>query len=161
MINKTFDPNQLTLDLQDEFTASVYELDAMQNTMNSTFTLGSGLYATSSPTTGGVYTTITTGATTGTTGILGTNWLDLTINSGQQSSQSLQVKGDAIISGNLTVGGIPLTERFAKIEERLAILHQNAELEARWEKLRELGRQYREMEAEIIEQQKVWDSLKS
>jgi hypothetical protein len=49
---------------------------------------------------------------------------------------------------------------FDKIEERLAILHPNPELEDRWEELKELSKRYKELEKEIIEKEKMWDILK-
>ena len=47
-----------------------------------------------------------------------------------------------------------------KIDERLAILHPNPELEDRWDELKELGKRYKELEQEIIEKEKVWTILK-
>jgi len=46
-----------------------------------------------------------------------------------------------------------------RIEERLAILHPNIELESRWEDLADLRMQYVELEREIIEKEKVWAIL--
>ena len=73
---------------------------------------------------------------------------------------SIQVKGDAEFDGEVTIKGKKLTEMFAKIEERLAILHPNPELEDRWDELKELGKRYKELEQEIIEKEKVWAILK-
>lgn len=73
---------------------------------------------------------------------------------------SLQVKGDADFEGDVTIKGKNLTKLFENIEERLAILHPNEELETKWEKLRNLRKEYMELEAEIIEKEKVWKILK-
>jgi hypothetical protein len=73
---------------------------------------------------------------------------------------TLSVKGDADFEGNVTIKGKNLTEMFEKIEERLAILHPNPELEDKWDELKELGKRYKELEAEIIEKEKVWAILK-
>lgn len=73
---------------------------------------------------------------------------------------SLSVKGDANFEGEVSIKGKNLTEMFAKIEERLAILHPNPELEDRWDELKELGKRYKELEQEIIEKEKVWNILK-
>jgi len=73
---------------------------------------------------------------------------------------TLSVKGDADFEGNVTIKGKNLTDMFAKIEERLAILHPNPELEDKWDELKELGKRYKELEAEIIEKEKVWNILK-
>lgn len=76
------------------------------------------------------------------------------------SDNTLHVKGDAEIDGDLKIKGKSLNETLQSIEERLAILRINHELEEKWSNLKELGRMYRELEAEIIEKQKVWDILK-
>lgn len=73
---------------------------------------------------------------------------------------TLSVKGDADFEGEVTIKGKKLTEMFEKIEERLAILHPNPELEDRWDELKELGKRYKELEQEIIEKEKVWAILK-
>jgi len=72
----------------------------------------------------------------------------------------LTVKGDAEFEGEITVKGKNLSDMFEKIEERLAILRPNEELEKRWENLRALRNAYKELEAEIIEKEKAWDILK-
>jgi hypothetical protein len=74
--------------------------------------------------------------------------------------KTLQVNGDADITGELTVQGIKLSDRLNKIDERLAILHPNEELEAKWENLRGLRKAYMELEAEIKEKEKMWAILK-
>jgi len=73
---------------------------------------------------------------------------------------TLSVKGDADFEGEVTIKGKSLTDMFEKIEERLAILHPNPELEDRWDELKELGKRYKELEQEIIEKEKVWAILK-
>ena len=73
---------------------------------------------------------------------------------------SLSVKGNADFEGEVTIKGKSLTTTLDKIEERLAILHPNPELEDRWDELKELGKRYKELEQEIIEKEKVWAILK-
>ena len=73
---------------------------------------------------------------------------------------SLQVKGDANFEGDIKVKGKSLVDAIEKIEERLAILHPNIELEDKWDELKELSKRYKELEAEIIEKEKVWTILK-
>lgn len=75
-------------------------------------------------------------------------------------NKTLKVDGDAEFNGDLKVGGVSLTERLDDIEKRLAILRPNNDLEGKWEKLKELGEQYRQLEQEILEKEKVWDILK-
>jgi len=73
--------------------------------------------------------------------------------------KTLQVNGDADITGELTVQGVKLSDRLDKIDERLAILHPNPELEERWENLRGLRQAYLELEKEILEKEKMWAIL--
>ena len=73
---------------------------------------------------------------------------------------TLSVKGNADFEGEVTIKGKNLTDMFEKIEERLAILHPNPELEDKWDELKELGKRYKELEQEIIEKEKVWSILK-
>ena len=73
---------------------------------------------------------------------------------------SLSVKGNADFEGEVTIKGKSLTDMFEKIEERLAILHPNPKLEDKWDELKELGKRYKELEAEIIEKERVWAILK-
>ena len=76
------------------------------------------------------------------------------------SGATLHVKGDADFDGEVSIKGKNIADMFSKIEERLAILHPNPELEEKWERLKSLGQMYRELEAEIIEKEKMWDILK-
>ena len=79
---------------------------------------------------------------------------------------TLKVKGDAefdsdvTVTGKLTIKGKSIVDSLERIEERLAILYPNEELENKWDKLRELRKQYMELEAEIIEKEKMWAILK-
>lgn len=79
---------------------------------------------------------------------------------------SLSVKGDAKfehdveILGDLKIKNKSLKESLENIEERLAILRPNEELESRWEDLRRLRKEYMAIEAELIEREKMWAILK-
>ena len=73
---------------------------------------------------------------------------------------SLSVKGTADFEGEVTIKGKSLTTTLDKIEERLAILHPNPELEDRWKELQSLREAYVELEQEIIEKERVWAILK-
>lgn len=88
-----------------------------------------------------------------------TQWATITSDPSLKGS-TLSVKGDADFEGEVTIQGKSLTEMLDKIEERLAILHPNPELEDKWDELKELGKRYKELEAEIIEKEKVWAILK-
>jgi len=81
-------------------------------------------------------------------------------NWGYKPTPNLTVCGDTKIQGELTVGGKNISQTLEKIEERLAILYPNLELESKWDKLRELRNQYIELEKEIIEKEKIWNTIK-
>ena len=84
----------------------------------------------------------------------------LSISDNYNDNKSLKVVGNAEFDGDITLRGKSLVKTIDKIEERLAILHPNAELEERWKELKELGRRYRELEADIIEKESIWNTLK-
>lgn len=71
----------------------------------------------------------------------------------------LAVKGNANIEGDLIIKGKNISDSLTKIEERLAILHPNAELESRWDALRKLREDYMKLEQEIIAKEKIWEIL--
>lgn len=73
---------------------------------------------------------------------------------------SLRVEGDADFQGDIKIRGKSLTEVLDNIEQRLAILHPNNELEDKWQELKELGERYRELEKEIIEKEEMWKILR-
>ncbi len=92
----------------------------------------------------------------------GTNgsWGNITLAEPALNGATLKVNGNADFEGEVTIKGKSLSEMFEKIEERLAILHPNEKLEDKWDELKELGKRYKELEAEIIEKEKVWAILK-
>lgn len=68
----------------------------------------------------------------------------------------ITMKADA----DIKIGDRSLVKSIEKIEERLGILHPNDELESKWEELREMGKKYKELEADLIEKEKMWKILK-
>ena len=76
------------------------------------------------------------------------------------TGNTLEVKGDANFEGDLKVKGKSIVGSLERIEERLAILHPNEELEEKWENLRGLRKAYMELEAEIKEKELIWATLK-
>ena len=74
--------------------------------------------------------------------------------------QSLSVRGDAEFEGDIKLKGKSLSETLDKIEQRLAILHPNEQLESKWEELKKLGDAYRALEKDITEKEKIWETLK-
>ena len=61
---------------------------------------------------------------------------------------------------DIKVGGKSLTQAIEKLEERLAILNPNPELEERWEQLKELRKKYMELEKDLLEKEKIMKILK-
>ena len=92
----------------------------------------------------------------------GTNpsWANISLAEPNLEGSTLKVKGNADFDGEVTIKGKSLTDMLDKIEERLAILHPNPDLEDKWDELKELGKRYKELEQEIIEKEKVWAILK-
>lgn len=97
------------------------------------------------------------GGSGGTISVPGISWNDLNLTN---SNNDLLVHGDANFEGDLKIKGKSLIDSLEKIEEKLAILRPNEELEEKWEQLRELRNRYIELEKEIIAKEKVWDILK-
>ena len=104
--------------------------------------------------------TLTAGGSGGT----GTTYGPIYTTSGSTWSNSspgqIHVKGDAVFEGNITWQDRDMREWFETVESRLAILQPNVKLEAEYEELAELGRQYKEMEKRLLEKQQVFDILK-
>jgi flagellar motility protein MotE (MotC chaperone) len=74
------------------------------------------------------------------------------------SSATLELQGEG---ADVRINGVSLTGVLKNIEERLNILRPNAELETEWHQLKELGDQYRALEAELKEKSKMWEKLKA
>ena len=97
--------------------------------------------------------TITSGAGTGHNWITGTTNTNATVNI---NADGMQIKE----GGDIKIGGKSLSDAIDKIEERLGILNPNPELEERWDKLKELRKQYIEMERDLLEKEKIMKILK-
>ena len=61
---------------------------------------------------------------------------------------------------DITLNGKSMRDWMSKVEERLAILEPNPELEAEWTELKELGERYRALEQELQEKSRAWNLLK-
>jgi hypothetical protein len=81
-------------------------------------------------------------------------------NNWKLAEQSLHVRGDAEFEGDVKIKGKSISETLDKIEQRLAILHPNEKLEDKWLELKKLGDAYRALEKDIIEKEKIWETLK-
>lgn len=89
----------------------------------------------------------------------GTNYAWNTTSTTTSIENTLQVKGDSEFAGDITVQGRSLTEFMDSVEQRLNILRPNPALEAEWDQLRELGKQYRELERQLTEKAQMWALL--
>lgn len=153
----------LSLDLTDSTDDSSWldqDTMASSNTVD-TITLGSGY---GSMTISGGSPVYTIGPiTTGVSGP-GFNWSNtgaassgVHVNS-NQGSGVIDVKGE---NADIKINGVSLCDTLKVIQDRLNLLQPNPELEAEWDQLREVGDQYRKLEAEFKEKTKMWNTLKS
>lgn len=60
---------------------------------------------------------------------------------------------------DIDVNGVSLKEFMLQMQQRLAMLQPNPELEKEWEELKALGDQYRQLEQHIKDKMKTWDIL--
>jgi len=149
MINSTYNNNMISTVTGP---TSTYTVTATDSTIPNGANLYWGMNGTSaSPSSGQAGQVLTSN---------GTNPSWITAADPNLKGASIQVKGDAEFDGEVTIKGKKLSEMFEKIEERLAILHPNPELEDKWDELKELGKRYKELEQEIIEKEKMWAILK-
>ena len=123
-----------------------YTVTSVDNTVSN----GTGLYWGMNGTSGSSGQVLTSNGTS-------TGWITA---DPSLKGNSLSVKGNADFDGEVTIKGKSLFDMFEKIEERLAILHPNPELEDRWDELKELAKRYKELEQELLEKEKVWAILK-
>ena len=75
----------------------------------------------------------------------------------QTAAGQLELNGE---QADLLINGTSLNDTLKLIQDRLNLLRPNAALEAEWDQLREIGDQYRRLEAELIEKQRAWEILK-
>lgn len=61
---------------------------------------------------------------------------------------------------DIEINGVSLKHTLLGIQQRLALLQPNPELEAEWHQLRALGEQYRVLEAELLKKQHTWNTIK-
>lgn len=104
----------------------------------------------------GVYTI------SGSNGTSGLNWGNISVSntytSALNQSGRLELQGK---NADIVVNGQSLMTMMQQIQERLNILTVNTELESDWDELRELGRQYRELEQHIKDEMATWQRLKA
>ena len=99
---------------------------------------GAGIYQVTGQLTGTGGYTLNTSATNGT-------WAST-------NSSAIQVKGDAIFEGKVTIDGQDLAETLESIKSRLAILVPNPKLLDKYEALKQAYDHYKTLEALCVEQ---------
>ena len=78
-----------------------------------------------------------------------------------QASVNIDTDGVKIKEdGDLKIGDRSLKDFMDRVEDRLAILRPNEELEDKWEQLKDLRRQYEALERDILEKEKIMKILK-
>lgn len=86
--------------------------------------------------------------------ITGGNWSN-------DSSVNINTGGVEIKDGgDLKIGDRSMKEFMDRVEDQLAILRPAPELEEKWDKLKELRRQYEECKQDILEKEKLMKILK-
>ena len=149
MSHSIYDNTMNTVTVIDQTPAPSYTVTTGTNTISNS----AGLYWGMNGTSGGSGQVYTTNGTS-------PGWGNITLAEPALNGATLKVNGNADFDGEVTIKGRNLTDMLDKIEERLAILHPNPELEDKWDELKELGKRYKELEQEIIEKEKVWAILK-
>jgi hypothetical protein len=79
------------------------------------------------------------------------------------SSGTVEINTDGITmepQADIKIGDRSLKEFMDSVEQRLGILRPNTELEEKWENLKGLRKAYMDLEAEILEKEKMWNILK-
>ena len=148
-MSKNQDDNTIVLDLGDYGAAQPSY--GLTSSGIDTITLDPSTWTTSSVTIPNGGYTIASGASTV------SSW------SAYNYNPSVNITSDGISmqeGSDIKVGGKSLMESIEKIEERLGILKPNPELEDRWEKLKELRKQYMELEKDLLEKEKIMKILK-
>ena len=149
----TISEKDILASIDDSDTITLSDWDSpLSTSLTNSYTFPSATLGTaSSITAGGSGATLTT--TTGG----GLMWSNPTY---YNQPSIMKVECDAEFKGEVTIRGVKLDERLNAIEERLGILRPNNDLEGKWEKLKALGDEYRKLEQEILEGEKIWATLK-
>jgi hypothetical protein len=80
---------------------------------------------------------------------------------GSSSTVNIDTDGLTMKDGcDIKIGDRSLKEFMDSVEQRLGILRPNPELEDKWENLKGLRKAYMDLEAEILEKEKMWNILK-
>ena len=75
---------------------------------------------------------------------------------------SHDIDGKMRISGDdadIEINGISLKQTLEDIQQRMAILQPNPELEKEFKELREIRQQYIKLERNLLEKKEMWETL--
>jgi hypothetical protein len=100
--------------------------------------------------------------TNGSTYTTGTSWSQ-DYSFSNVTSSNVHISGNGITmepKADIKIGDRSLKEFMDSVEQRLGILRPNPELEDKWENLKGLRKAYMDLEAEILEKEKMWNILK-
>jgi hypothetical protein len=85
-------------------------------------------------------------------------WLSHGISNDPASAGKLTLNGE---NADIEINGQSLLGMLRRMEDRLNIMVPNTKMEEEWDQLRELGEQYRALEAKLKEQGDMWAKLKA
>ena len=71
-------------------------------------------------------------------------------------SGTLQLQGE---DADIIINGTSLSKTLQSLNDRLAILQVNPELEAEFDELQAIAEKYRSLEKKLLEKKKVWAAL--
>lgn len=94
---------------------------------------------------------ITTGTSTGFN-------IDESFANSLHASNNLSLQGE---DADIVINGVSLKDTLNSIQDRLAMLTPNPELEKEWDQLRKLRERYQRLEKKCMKKSQVWNKLKS
>jgi len=106
--------------------------------------------------------TVSTGAHTVPVYSVSTGFSDLSIDWNTFKFDDLKVSNTLKVDGpgaDVVINGESLVDTLRGIQDRLAILRPNPDLEQRWQQLRDLREEYQRLEQEIMEKERAWAAL--
>jgi hypothetical protein len=165
---------------ESSFTDDIITISSSDNTLDtiSPITIDLGQYTGSAGATVGGTVTSSPYYGTGTTYTIGTGTTTIGTGTGytynpvqwtttgtgiSNGNGTVKITGDGLdldADADIKIGKKSLKEFMDKMEERLAILYSRPDLEEKWDKLRDLKKQYDDMVKDIEEKQKLMDILK-
>jgi hypothetical protein len=149
LIEKTMKDNTTTIDVSGYGAIPSYSYNVGSSLGTDTITIDSSLYSS------GSLTSASTSTIAWNQGYSTTGWTNTT------ASVNIDTDGISIKEGSdIKIAGKSLSDAIEKIEARLGILNPNPELEDRWERLRDLRKQYIDLEKDLLEKEKLMKILK-